>query len=105
MLASTASTAPNITTATATTTTTATTMPPSFPSAPPSSPCVQMQTGVKSLAVPIGTHRWWWATEEGELVPTQITVSLLKEEADIEAYEAKVEDEKSWALEGYALTS
>ena len=67
--------------------------------------CLQMQTGVKSLAVPIGTHRWWWATEEGELVPTQITVSLLKEEADIEAYEAKVEDEKSWALEGYALTS
>ena len=61
-----------------------------------------MQTGVKSLSVPIGTHRWWWSNEAGELVPTQVTVTLVKDESEIEAYEQRLEEEETWALEGYA---
>jgi hypothetical protein len=51
-----------------------------------------MQTGVNSLSVPIGTRRWWWGSEAGELVPIQVTVALVKDESEIEAYEQRLED-------------
>lgn len=63
-----------------------------------------MQTGVNSLSVPIGTHRWWWSSDEGELEPIQVTVTLVTDESEIEAYEQRLEEEESWALEGYGVT-